>query len=183
MLIIEDGRIRSANGPHNLILTRERQATAPEKTGKLSVEKQCLEAAPRKGRRPGHVLYTPCRGFSGRPWFDALFYWGAVMSRHAAKLAKSRQDSHSFPLPPKHWRAIIRTMGLSNQLARVAELVLFGFGDKAIAEEMGLALGTVKDYLARIGRQTATKGRVELIIHILAVSHDLLTSSSRNLKR
>ena len=65
-------------------LTRERQDAASAKTGKLSIQKQCLAAAPRKGRRPGHVLYASCRRFAERLWFDALFCF-RDLTWHVAK--------------------------------------------------------------------------------------------------
>lgn len=98
------------------------------------------------------------------------------MPRHDANLLPKNGAAFSFPLPAKHWKAVCRAMGLSGQLARVVELVLHDLGDQEIADQMGLRLGTVKDYLVRIGRQTGTNGRVQLLIYLLRISHDLLAA-------
>lgn len=91
----------------------------------------------------------------------------------------------AFPLPANHWKAVCHAMGLTGQLARVVELVLRDRGDQEIADEMGLRIGTVKDYLVRIGRQTGTSGRVQLLIYLLRISHDLLAAPAapRNKQR
>lgn len=105
------------------------------------------------------------------------------MTGHDATSLPIRETASTFPLPVKHWKAICRAMGLSGQQARVVELVLHDLGDKEIAEEMGLRLGTVKDYLARIGRQTGTSGRVQLLIYLLRISHHLLANPEADSKR
>lgn len=79
-----------------------------------------------------------------------------------------------LPLQPDHWQAIVAAMGLSEQLARVVELVLRDLSNKEIAAAMNLGEGTVKDYLNRIGQRTGTRGRVQLAVHVLTVSHQVL---------
>lgn len=64
-------------------------------------------------------------------------------------------------------------MGLSGQLVRVLELLIQDYSDKEIASDLGISASTVKYYLARIGRQTGTRGRVQLLAYVLKVSHDL----------
>ena len=83
----------------------------------------------------------------------------------------------SFPFPDKHWKAVCGVMGLSGQLERVVELILNDLGDKDIADAMGIGLGTVKVYLARVGKLTNTNGRVQLLIYLLKISHDLSAAS------
>jgi len=57
-------------------LTRVRQDAALAKTANFQIQKQCLVPAPRKGRRPGHVLYAPGRGSLSVLGSTLFFFWG-----------------------------------------------------------------------------------------------------------
>lgn len=102
------------------------------------------------------------------------------MARHEANSSQPKAGPAAFPLPATHWKAVCRAMGLTGQLARVVELVIQDLGDKDIADAMGIGLGTVKVYLTRIGKQTNTSGRVQLLVYVLKISHDLLAVGRRS---
>ena len=53
---------------------------------------------------------------------------------------------------------------LSPRQEQVAELVVRGYSDKRIASELGLCLGSVKEYVKRIGRRLGGEGRPRLKI-------------------
>ena len=86
-----------------------------------------------------------------------------------------------LPLHAEHWQATIAAMGLSDQQAKVVELVLRDLGDKEIAVVMGLGEGTVKDYLKRIYRRTGMRGRMQLAMHVLALSHQVRSDGHHHL--
>lgn len=77
----------------------------------------------------------------------------------------------ALPLAPTHWAALVEAMGLAPQEARTAELVLRGFAYKEIAVVMEIEPPTIRTYLARIEAKTKTRGRMELAMHVLALSH------------
>jgi DNA-binding CsgD family transcriptional regulator len=144
-------------------LTRERQAAASGKTAKLSVEEQYLDAAPRKGRRPGYVFKAPWRGLPERPWFDALFVSGSSMAPPTLP---------SLPLSTEHWKRIAKELELSPQQKRIAELILRHQCDKQIAAIMGIKQPTVRTYIGRMFVRLKVRDREELILMIFQRSHE-----------
>ena len=78
-----------------------------------------------------------------------------------------------LPLDDDHWLAIVRAMRLSPQQAKIVELVLRGLCDKQIAAAMGISEPTIRTYLQRISARTHTRGRMELAMRVLAVSHEV----------
>lgn len=137
--------------------------------------------APERERRALRCSTRPLAGVEGAALVSALlFFWGVTMARRATSSAKSFEKTNcQLPIPVKHWREVVRTVGFSTQHARIVELVLRGFTDKEIADEMQLGLGTIKDYMGRIGRHTQTNGRVQLIVHLFAASYDLLAKDRK----
>jgi DNA-binding NarL/FixJ family response regulator len=65
-------------------------------------------------------------------------------------------------------------MQLSQRQARVVELLLRGMSEKQIAADLGIKKTTVREYLDRISVRTRTRGRMELAMHVLAVSHEVI---------
>ena len=78
-----------------------------------------------------------------------------------------------LPLEPEHWAAIVDRMGLSAQQAKVLELTLRGHSTKQTARIMEIAEPTIRTYLERISTRTKTTGRMQLAMHVLAVSHEV----------
>ncbi|HEV3417188.1 MAG TPA: helix-turn-helix transcriptional regulator [Pirellulales bacterium] len=78
-----------------------------------------------------------------------------------------------LPLDAHHWVAVVAEMRLSSRQARIVELVLRDQTDKQIAQVMGIGEPTVKTYLARIAVRTGTRGRMQLAMRVLAVSHEV----------
>jgi len=87
-----------------------------------------------------------------------------------------------LPLDDGHWQAIVRAMQLSPQQARIVELVLRGLCDKQIAAVMGIGEPTIRTYLQRISERTQTRGRMELAMRVLAVSHQVNRETKRHQK-
>lgn len=67
-------------------------------------------------------------------------------------------------------------MELSPQQAKVVELVLRGAAHKEITAALGITVPTLKTYLERIGARTGTRGKMQLAMHVLAVSHQVRTA-------
>lgn len=129
-------------------------------------------AAPRKRRRPGYVLHAPCRGFRERPWFDALFVFGArPMARRRkkpdAKLAGLRK---AVTLDPETWSEVVATLSLTPQQSRIVALILKGHCDKQVAAHMGLCVPTVRTHLSRLFHRIDVNDRVELVLSVFAVA-------------
>jgi len=78
-----------------------------------------------------------------------------------------------LPLDADHWQAIFKAMRLSPQHITVVDLVLRGCETKQIAARMGIGEPTIKTYLQRIFARTGTRGRMQLAMHVLAVSHQV----------
>jgi len=78
-----------------------------------------------------------------------------------------------LPLDDGHWQAVVQAMQLSPQQAKIVELVLRGKCDKQIAIAMKLSEPTLRTYLQRISARTQTRGRMELAMRVLAVSHQV----------
>jgi DNA-binding CsgD family transcriptional regulator len=78
-----------------------------------------------------------------------------------------------LPLNAAHWAAIVTAMGLAPQEARTAELVLRGLCYKQIAGVLGIEPPTIRTYLSRVEAKTKTHGRMELAMHVLALSHQV----------
>lgn len=90
---------------------------------------------------------------------------------------KQRDGSEGFELPPlpfgeRVWRGVLDTLAPAPQEARVLELVMRGLRDKQLAEAMGIGLPTVRTYLTRMYRRVGVADRVELILRVVAISHD-----------
>jgi DNA-binding NarL/FixJ family response regulator len=94
----------------------------------------------------------------------------ARLSKTAADLLASAPP---LPLDGKHWRKVVTALGLSDQQARVAELVLRDLCNKQIAAVMGISESTIDTYMQRIGQRTGTSGRMQLAMHVMAVSHQV----------
>ena len=94
------------------------------------------------------------------------------MRRKPHKLAKLGTTD------PTGWTAVISTLGLPPQLARIVMLILEGNGDKQIAAAMKISFSTVRTYLDRIFLRLGVHGRTELIVRLYAERDALLQVST-----
>lgn len=127
-------------------------------------------SAPRTGRRLGCALHALSQGLSERPRFDALFFRGVDMAQPSESADAILASAPKLPLDDAHWEAVVSEMGLSDQQARVVELVLRDLCDKQIAAVMGISKSTLDTYMHRIRTRTGTRGRIQLAMHVMAVS-------------
>jgi DNA-binding CsgD family transcriptional regulator len=77
----------------------------------------------------------------------------------------------ALPLRAQHWQAIVEAMGLSPRQAEIAELMARGATLEQMAELLGMAVSTIRTQQERIYAKTGAKGRGELLILILDLSH------------
>ncbi len=105
------------------------------------------------------------------------------MTRHTKIVADYLDAFPPLPLEDDHWQAIVAAMQLSRQQARIVELVLRGLCDKQIAAAMGISEPTIRTYMLRISAKTRTQGRMELAMHVMAVSHQVVSDLRRHQKR
>jgi DNA-binding NarL/FixJ family response regulator len=76
-----------------------------------------------------------------------------------------------LPISSERWHELVRALHLPPQQAKVVELILRGQEDKQIANQMRLAVPTVRTYLSRIFVRLGVTGRMELVLHLFARSH------------
>jgi DNA-binding NarL/FixJ family response regulator len=84
-----------------------------------------------------------------------------------------KEEFQSLPLSADHWKAIFEAVSLSPRQVQVALRLLRGLRCKEIATEMNIKETTVREYLSRISVQTRTHGRMEFVMRLLAVSHEV----------
>lgn len=77
-----------------------------------------------------------------------------------------------LPCDRKLWLNIAGELALSPQQRRIVELLLRGFQDKQIAEELQLTVPTVRTYLKRIFDRVGVPDRVGLLLHIFAMAQE-----------
>lgn len=64
-------------------------------------------------------------------------------------------------------------MGLSSRQAQIAELMLRDLSDKQIAAALKISESTLETHKQRICLRTGIRGRMQLAMHVLAVSHEV----------
>lgn len=84
-----------------------------------------------------------------------------------------------FPLSTEIWELAQREMQLSPQQLKIVELILMRKTDRQIASALGLMVPTIRTYLQRIFQRLEVSDRLELVLHILALSHDLRDRKER----
>jgi DNA-binding NarL/FixJ family response regulator len=103
------------------------------------------------------------------------------MAQHSDAGAAIRAAEPPLPLSSDQWRVVAGELGLSDQEAKVAELVLRDLCNKQIATVLGISKKTVEEYLSyRIPKKTGTNGRMQLSMRVLEVA--LRTASDGNIR-
>ncbi len=140
-----------------------------------------MDAAPRKGRRPGYVLYAPWRGFRERPWFDALFFREPALSRRPP----TTRHADMFPsLTTDEWRRIVQVLSLTPRETDIVRLLMQAQGDKQIATTLGISVSTVRTHLRHVFATHHVTDRAELILRIFALLRQpAKATSSLTIKR
>jgi DNA-binding CsgD family transcriptional regulator len=96
------------------------------------------------------------------------------MSQHGNdRAALTANAIQPLPLSTSHWSAIVQEMGLSYRQAQIAELMARGAQLKEIAALLKISISTVRTQQARIYAKLGVSGRGELLIQILALSHQV----------
>ena len=94
------------------------------------------------------------------------------MPRHAKKPATILDSTlPALPLASDHWDAIVQAMGLSPRQAEIAALMARGAQLNEMADLLDLAVSTIRTQQERIYAKTGARGRGELLILILDLSH------------
>jgi DNA-binding CsgD family transcriptional regulator len=109
-----------------------------------------------------------------KPAVEVRWLQRSEMTRMSKNVAKIMARCPPLPLAADHWQAVVEAMGISEQQAKVVELVLRDLRTKEIVAVTRLSEGTVKDYLKRVGQRTGTRGRMQLAMRVLALSHEVL---------
>ncbi len=85
------------------------------------------------------------------------------------------------PMRPELWREVTTRLNLSPRQARLVELLLLGLQDKDIIDELGIKLPTLRTHLDRLCRRVGARGRVQLVVRIMAIA--IMTVEERHQKR
>ena len=64
------------------------------------------------------------------------------------------------------WNKLVGQLQMSPQQAQIARFLIEGASDKRIAQEMGIAVSTVRTYLTRMFSKLSVQDRNELIVTI-----------------
>jgi DNA-binding CsgD family transcriptional regulator len=96
-----------------------------------------------------------------------------MASQKSQPASETSTVSPPLPLAADHWAAVILEIGLSPRQVRIIELVLCDHSTREIARILRIGEPTVKTYLDRIAVRTGTRGRMQLAMHILRVSHQV----------
>lgn len=84
--------------------------------------------------------------------------------------SNNNDDRSELPLHEKDWDRIADRLSLPPQEKRTVEFVLRGYQDIEIAEEMGLTISTVRNYLSRAYDSSQVKGRLNLVLKIFRMT-------------
>lgn len=130
--------------------------------------------APKRGVGQG----TFCMPLAGGSWSDLgstlLFLGCSGMQKSPGTIhATSSTLDAEFPFDAATWRRLVETLGLSEQQARIVELIIQGHRDKRIAEELGLRRATIRTYLMRIFSRVGAKDRIGLVVRVFTAARSL----------
>jgi DNA-binding CsgD family transcriptional regulator len=75
-----------------------------------------------------------------------------------------------FPLEPLAWQRVLERCRMSPQQAKLAELLLYGLGDKQIAAVMRISISTVRSHLNRLFFRSGAEDRHTLAMRLVAAS-------------
>lgn len=78
-----------------------------------------------------------------------------------------------LPLDAETWTEVAKQLSLSSQQLRIVELILHDCQDKQIAEELNIAVSTLRSHLERIHHRLGSSGRTGLILHVFKMAQDL----------
>lgn len=87
--------------------------------------------------------------------------------------AQILENALPFPLEAHLWESVVQTMKLSSRQARIVELILRDLSDKQIAIVLGISESTIETHKERIRLRTGARGRMQLAMQVMAVSHQL----------
>lgn len=75
------------------------------------------------------------------------------------------------------WHIIAQALHLSPQQKRIVELILCGYQDKEIADELTLSVPTIRTYLKRTFDRIPVADRMGLVLHVFAKAQELAVKS------
>lgn len=68
----------------------------------------------------------------------------------------------------EEWSFLVEELALSPRQAEITELLFEGMTDKQIANQLNLALPTIRTHFARLYSKLQVQDRVELILHVFS---------------
>ena len=86
-------------------------------------------------------------------------------------------NGRSLPMDEATWQSISDELQLSPQQTRIVELILCGYQDKEIADELALSVPTIRTYLKRTFDRIAVADRMGLVLHVFAKAQEYATTA------
>lgn len=83
------------------------------------------------------------------------------------------QNALPLPLPREKWEQIAAELKLSPTHRKIIELILHNRCDKQIESDTGISHSTLRTHLTRIFHRHHVQDRLELILKIFALSHNI----------
>ena len=77
----------------------------------------------------------------------------------------------------KEWKVLVEELSLSPQQGQIIHHLFTGKSDKQIAQEMSLAVPTVRTHIGRLFTKFNVQDRTELVVHVF---HYFRTTSKAN---
>lgn len=95
------------------------------------------------------------------------------MARRRTKpAAQTPSPDCPFLFDAETWVAVVDTLGLAPQQARIVERILRGMCNKQIARDLGIGEPTVNTYLTRTYRRLGVNDRLQLVLRVFKAAWD-----------
>lgn len=115
-------------------------------------------------------LKRPRPDFAEPPALRITEPWTAEDSRPLPIAGLGLLSPDLFPLEPSAWQRVLNRCQMSPQQSRLAELLLYGLGDKQIASVMRLSVSTVRSHLNRLFLRSGAEDRHALAMRLIAAA-------------
>ena len=96
-----------------------------------------------------------------------------MTDRSSSQADEVANELPPLPLAGDHWQAIVRELGLSLRQAQIVELMVRGASLREISSDLDISISTIRTQQERVFDKTGTNTRGELLLRILALSHEV----------
>lgn len=140
--------------------------------GKDRIEPQRHAATSKTGRNDSlsfvYCLLQSPNLFSG----SAIDGFSGIPIHHVLKQSKTDDSAPATigalhgPFSDEEWVEVFQSLHMSPQQSRIIVLLVGGLGDKQIAQQLGIAIPTLRTHIGRIFTRLGVADRAELVLRI-----------------